>query len=265
MTAGYDARMWYEQIPLRHSVRSYDGRPVPDEVLDGIRPFLSGFSELCRGARGVILDDAGELFTGILGPLGVITGVSVAVAFAGDLRVPEHMEAVGYLGEGVILQATSLGLGTCWVSGTFDRQRAASRVKLGPHERVLAVTPLGYASERENPGQRLLHSLAGSSRRRPLEAISGGLEQRKWPSGLREALEASRLAPSAMNRQPWFFRVAGDCVTLLVRGAGSAYGSSRRLDCGIVMLHFEVAARATGLEGRWEWERPPAVARFVFS
>ena len=264
MKPQYDAGLWYRQIPLRHSVRAYDGRSVPGDMLDGLRPFLSGFSELCHGARGVFLSDAGDLFTGIVGPFGRITGASSVVVFIGDTSVPEYMEGLGYLGEGIILHATSLGLGTCWVSGTFDRSRALSRVTLGPNERLVAVTPLGFSAEREHTGQKLLSKLARSRERKPIDAIAGGLPSSRWPPGVRKALEAARLAPSAMNRQPWFFEVAGDGITLSVRGPGSGYGSSKRLDCGIALLHFEVAARALGIEGNWKLMEPPSVAKFTF-
>lgn len=263
MTAEYDARLWYDQIPLRHSVRAYDGRKVPDDMLDRLDPFLSGFSELCRGARGVLLDDAGDVFTGIIASLGRITGVSTVAVFIGDTSVPEYMEAVGYLGEGVILQATSLGLGTCWIAGTFNRNRTAARIKLGKNERVVAITSLGFSAEKEDAGHRLVRNLAKSRKRKPLEDISGGLPPEKWPPGCREALEAARLAPSALNRQPWFFEVNHGEITLSVQGVGSGYGSLKRLDCGIAMLHFEVAARVLGLKGHWELQEPPRVARFV--
>ncbi len=264
MRPEYDARLWYRQIPLRHSVRAYDERSVPGDMLDSLRPFLSSFSDLCRGARGVFLNNAGDLFTGIVGPFGRITGVSTVVVFIGDTSVPEYMEGLGYLGEGVILHATSLGLGTCWVSGTFNRSRTLSRVMLGVNERVVAISALGFPAERENGGQKLLSKLARSRERKPIDAIAGGLTMDKWPAGVREALEAARLAPSAVNRQPWFFEVAGDGITLSVQGPGSGYGSSKRLDCGIALLHFEVAARALGVEGNWKLMGPPHVGKFVF-
>ena len=36
----------------------------------------------------------------------------------------------------------------------------------------------------------------------------------------------------------------------------------KSLDCGIAMLHLELAARAAGKSGAWTWLRPPGVARF---
>ncbi len=38
---------------------------------------------------------------------------------------------------------------------------------------------------------------------------------------------------------------------------------SKRLECGIAMLHFELGARAMGLSGRWDFLPSPDVARLV--
>ncbi|KKL04715.1 hypothetical protein LCGC14_2613280, partial [marine sediment metagenome] len=46
-------------------------------------------------------------------------------------------EEVGYTGEGVILEATALGLNTCWVGGFFKSKSVASLVEIKSNERVL--------------------------------------------------------------------------------------------------------------------------------
>ena len=39
--------------------------------------------------------------------------------------------------------------------------------------------------------------------------------------------------------------------------------SDKRLDCGIAMLHIEVAALNCGVKGKWELLASPQVARFT--
>ncbi|TDT50370.1 nitroreductase family protein [Fonticella tunisiensis] len=46
----------------------------------------------------------------------------------------------------MILEATALGLGTCWI-GAFDKQAAIEVLKLGANLEPVAFTPLGYARE----------------------------------------------------------------------------------------------------------------------
>jgi hypothetical protein len=45
-------KAWNDAIDERHSVRSYQKRPVREEALQSIEGLLRGFSPLCRHARG---------------------------------------------------------------------------------------------------------------------------------------------------------------------------------------------------------------------
>jgi hypothetical protein len=75
-------------------------------------------------------------------------------------------------------------------------------------------------------------------------------------------LEAARLAPSARNRQPWRFRIKENEIVIRTDKDVAHEAISRRLDCGIAMLHFELGVRAAGLSGEWEFLSRPEVARF---
>ncbi len=76
-----------------------------------------------------------------------------------------------------------------------------------------------------------------------------------------------RLAPSASNRQPWRVIQDGACYHFyLQRTPGYGRGTLtftllgladlQRVDIGIAMCHFELAARELGLEGQWVVDEP---------
>ena len=75
-------------------------------------------------------------------------------------------------------------------------------------------------------------------------------------------VKAARLAPSAVNRQPWGFDVQDGSITVYVRTGGPEFTVSKQLDCGIAMLHIEVAALNCGIRGNWQFLKAPQVARF---
>jgi len=54
-------------------------------------------------------------------------------------------------------------------------------------------------------------------------------------------------------------------VTIFTDSDKNGWKISRRLDCGIAMLPFELGARAAGLAGGWEFREAPEVARDVLS
>jgi nitroreductase len=167
----------------------------------------------------------------------------------------------GYVGEAAVLEATRLGLGTCWIGGGFRKRKTADLVELAPGERVYTVIALGSAPEDWTTGERVTAAAAGADRRMPLVEIAPSIETELWPAWALAGIELARLAPSARNRQPWRFRLEGEDVIVSYEGRETAY-VSKRLDCGIAMLHFELAARAAGCDGVWEMLSSPNVARW---
>ena len=103
-----------------------------------------------------------------------------------------------------------------------------------------------------------------SHNRHPVNKLTTGLNSSAWPEWLKASLEAARLAPSAINRQPWGFNVAKESVTIYVRSIVPDFSTSKRLDCGIAMLHLETATLHHGINGNWEFLPAPQVARFNF-
>jgi len=242
---------WADAISVRRSRRAFDGVSVAGDLLDAL-------DEVCRSfrpfpeVRTVLLSDApADIFTGLVaglvGSYGRVTGAPSALLFIG-VPGPKTPERIGYTGEGAVLEATALGAGTCWVGGAFDRRRAAGLADLAEDERVFAVSPVGTPLAPPAATERLLFGAGKEKRRRPLDIIAPGRED--WPRWAIAGVEAARVAPSALNRQPWRFSLVGGDVLLKHAGPDTP-GSSKRLDCGIAMLHFEIAAHAAGSEGAW--------------
>ena len=254
---------WAGAISSRHSVRTFTDHPVERRALAALRGFCEALPAR-EVARIVVLDEVpSSLFTGVLiGSYGRVIGAQSAFLVVGDLRNPVVQVSMGYLGEAVVLQAVSTGLGTCWIAGSFKRGVAAGLAELDSNERVFAISPLGYPKQRPRRGERLLKAAVGAHRRRPINEIGPGLEAGDWPDWAAEGVRLARIAPSAANRQPWKFDLRGDSVTVSVVEKGVEGSISRLLDIGIAMLHFEVGARLMGAAGRWELLDKPAVARY---
>ncbi len=252
---------WHDALRKRRSRRLYDARPIPSEVLERISAISNNFHPFDT-ARAVPAEFTGQVFKGIVGAYGKIRGAPFHIAFVGDARDPHVHEKVGYTGEGIILEATHLGLGTCWVGKSFNQEIASSCAAIRKDERVIAVTPVGYATREASFEERLLTGFGRTHKRKPLDEMVRGMTESGWPEWVRMSLSAARVAPSAVNRQPWRFLVEPDNITISVDDLHDSYGISKRLDCGIAMLHIEIASLACGISGEWEILDPPGVARF---
>ena len=256
------ASRWYSVIPRRRSRRRFNSRPLATELLAHLRTVCAEFRPFPH-ARAVLITESPErVFKGAVGPYGKIKGAPAFVAFIGNMNSPYVQEEIGYTGEGIILEAAALHLATCWVGGFFRPEVAGALAEISESEKVLSVTPIGYTRKRQSLEEKLMTGFGLSHRRKSLSGLITGLEETDWTEWTRAALKAARLAPSAVNRQPWRFYVEPDSITVSVNRPGPEFNVAKRLDCGIAMLHIEVAALNYGMSGKWEFLKAPQVARF---
>ena len=265
---------WFEAIGERRSRRSFRPDPVHTELLDALqthcdayRPFADARVVLVReaperlyrvsGADSALLPRSVTMVAGIMGAYGRVTGAPSALAIVGR-KSPHVQEHAGYTGEAAVLEAAALGLDTCWVGGFFSPSVTAGLVDLVGDELVLAVSPIGHALTRHTRKERLVFRTGEQPKKRlRLEHIALGLIAKDWPGWAIAGVRAAQRAPSAVNRQPWRFRLHGDGVALAYHGADQGF-ISKRLDCGIAMLHFELGVLHSGRSGRWEPPGPGA-------
>jgi nitroreductase len=256
-----------ETIRRRFSVRHYDSKPVPEEILASV---------VKAGETSMALEDSirvrfhlikegrlvAEQMTFQTGRRWLF-GSAPHFIIATSEEKPLFMLNMGFRMEQVMLFATGQGLGTCWIGGLFTEKRIGAFLGLDKSERVIALTPLGYPDV--SSYGRVIHSIVhlggpDSRRRQPLGQIVFGS---RWASPLEtednellEVLECTRLAPSWANTQPWRFLVNGRGIIALADASGR-YSSVRdgkhyyRLDAGIAMAHFLLAARELGWKGSW--------------
>jgi nitroreductase len=243
-------------IRQRVSVRSYADRSVKPALLERLLALSSTSDHLTDVPPRVALvsgvERARRILTYIIGSYGLVQNPPHLLVGV----MPQESAAVrldlGYVLEQVILEATRLGLGTCWVTGSYDAQRAGDAVELAPGEVAAAVCALGYPAWTRwgRFHSRTVRRLAGGHRRKPLaDVVFSQHWGRPWTPRdadptLVTALEHARLAPSATNRQPWRFIVRPHHVAL-------ALARPAPIDGGIVMAHFALACAALGREGRW--------------
>ncbi|OGD23593.1 MAG: hypothetical protein A2Y70_03285 [Candidatus Aminicenantes bacterium RBG_13_64_14] len=254
---------WSQAIASRVSRRSFASEAPGEDLLDRLDRVCREFRPFPEARAALVREPVDRVAAGIIGGYGRVSGAPCYLAFIGRMDSGRVQECVGYTGEALVLEATSLGLSTCWVGGLFKPGVVSSRLGLGENEKVICFSPVGYPRAKPNLTDRTFKAIAGSARRKSLEElVEGG---RVPEGGVKPALEAARLSPSASNRQPWRFRVDGRAVTIFTDSDKKEWKLSRRLDCGIAMLHFELGARAAGLAGGWEFLDAPEVARYVLS
>jgi hypothetical protein len=207
-----------------------------------------------------------------LGTYGFIKGAGMFIVGA-VAKGDRAMEDYGYCMEKNILAATHLGLGTCWLGGTFNRSASASRVNKRDDEVVPAITPVGYPKDRKSMMDSAIRFLAKSNTRKAWEEIfflgdTQSFLPRIMAGAYEMPLECVRIGPSASNRQPWRIVKDPDREVFhfyISRTLGYAEKfldvSLQDIDMGIAMCHFEVAVQEMNLKGSWQNVQPPPSQR----
>jgi hypothetical protein len=255
---------WYKAINVRCSRRNYaKGRRIEAETRDRLHFTCNSFRPYKSARVEFISEPPDDIFANAMGFYGNIKNAPAFFAFIGDTSDPGVQEKMGYTGEGIILEATSHGLGTCWVALTYKASAVKSMVSMDKNEALLAVSPVGYSAEQWTFEEKMFSGFGANHKRNKLSSMVKGLPRDRWPEWAVCAVEAARLAPSAVNRQPWTFEVGTETITVATRGVGPEFNVAKRLDCGIAMLHIELGALNKGARGRWEFLKQPEVARFT--
>jgi nitroreductase len=252
-----------DKIKERRSVRTYGSKELPKDI----KSKLMDYAKKVEGpfnakVRLELVDKVDtEKSGGKIGTYGIIKGTNLYIGGVVE-KGEKDLEQLGYVLERFILYATSLGLGTCWLGGTFKKGEFGKAVNLKGNELLPIVTPIGYPAEKRGIVESLMRMAAGSNNRKQWNELffNENLNQplnEKEGEAYSTALEMVRLAPSASNKQPWRVIKSGDAYNFYLqsaKGYGSALGFNiQRIDMGIAMCHFEMTLMEAGVKGHWDF------------
>jgi hypothetical protein len=255
-----------EIVKQRTSVRSYEPEALEEKVKEKLITFLKEVKgPFNEGVRFKLVDSKSALNSDIkLGTYGIIRGASsfaVSAVEKGDM----YLEELGYRFEKFVLYVASLGLGTCWLGGTFKKGEFSKAVELKENEILPIVIPVGYPAKNKSLVEKLMRKVAGSNNRKPWEEIffKGDFDKKlsmEEAGSYSEALEMLRLAPSASNKQPWRVVKDGNNLHFYIchaKGYSTGLGfDMQRIDIGIGMCHLDLALKESGMNGSWQKLNP---------
>lgn len=249
-----------ETAEKRKSIRTYIGKTLEDSDRKKINDYIKKLEEekhpFKAKVRIKLFDVDKEINSKDLGTYGVIKGAKSYLGVAVN-EAEDSMEAVGYVFEKLVLYATSIGLGTCWLGGTFNRGEFAKAMKLQNNEFFPIASPVGYPAPKNHTVDKFMRKAIKADSRKPFESL---FFEKDFSSPLSkenakeyaDILETVRLAPSAKNAQPW--RIVKDGNTFHFfekKNIPSTNHDIQRLDIGIAGCHFDLASEDMGIKGQF--------------
>ncbi len=249
-----------EAVKKRYSVRNYSDQSVEEDKSIAIRNFINSIrNPFGDNVEFHFLDKIDINDDKTLGTYGVIKGAKKYIGATIEL---EHMslEALGYELEVVILYLAHLGLGTCWLGGTFNRKGFAKALNIGENEAFPIITPYGYPATTKHIKEIAMRKLIKADHRKEWNQLffknDFNSPLTKEDAGYLEfPLEMVRLGPSASNKQPWRVLLI-DNVCHFYEYKEPGYSDIfpydiQRIDMGIAAAHFDLAVKEKGILGNF--------------
>ena len=202
---------YIDLIRTRHSTRDYEQHTLTDADRTQIMEAVSNTVPLNSTVRleWKIADRS---------PMGY-SGLVYAECGASDQELAEY----GYQGEQIVLALLADGWGTCWYAMVRMPGSPCSITVGRPAAPGLRSAVVGALSR-------------GHTRKTIEQLVPEGIPTDSSPL-VRTVVESARLAPSAMNREPWSFEVTSD-TQIVIKGDGGRFP-----DLGICLANAMVTAR----------------------
>lgn len=228
--------MTLDDLRLRHSVRTFTPEPLDDSQIRTLNAVITDINTHECGMHFQLITDSPDTFKGFARSYGMFRNARNYVACVVDTSYANYMERGGYFGMQVLMRAFTLGLGTCFVSGSYSAKRVEARVR--PGEVLLFLIVIGKEPEEASP--TLMASLMSKINHRhkwltPMDFLDTKLPWEKICDAfplLLKGLEAVSYAPSAMNKQPVgiLIKKISDPYNPLDEGKKSSKKEQHRLD-----------------------------------
>lgn len=202
----YFHTMTFEDLRLRHSVRSYSTEPLDSIQIKTLNAVITDINTHQQGLHFQLVTDSDSAMSGFTSSYGLFKNARNYIACVADTSFANYVERCGYFGMQVLMRAFTLGLGTCFVSGSYNKHKVDARVRVG--EELVCLIVIG--KEKEDTTNTIVSSLVHKIQHRhksltPMDFLDTNLS---WDvicnafPGLLRGLEGVSYAPSAKNKQP---------------------------------------------------------------
>ncbi len=230
-----------ETVRARRSVRTFDGNPLKAEDREKLCDFIRTIQNPYEIPVEFVLLDAKTC--GLSSP--VLSGEPMYVVAKVE-RGPHAEEAFGFSFEKLVLYAQTLGIGTTWIGGTMKRDLFEKAAGLKEGQIMPCMSPLGYPAKKMSIRETMMRKGVRADERKPGSELffdrDFHIPLSEDNEELAAALEMVRLAPSAVNKQPWRVVREGKNYHFFLkhdRGyVSETTGDLQKVDMGIAICHF---------------------------
>ncbi len=222
----------FEAIEKRSSRRSYLNTAIESGKMVKMKEAIQKYNTV-SGMSIQLIENGSKAFRNFGKSYGMFSGVRSIIALVGKTSDQNLQEKAGYYGELLVLEASIIGLGTCFVGATYDKKNCPCIVE--DDETLVCVITIGNVDDSPGWKERMIHKMNHKGQIQ-LEGLFDS--DQELPSWFIKGMRAVKAAPSAMNRHvPKFSYKSGTVCAYVDKTDGF-----NLVDLGIAKANFEIAA-----------------------
>lgn len=234
-------------IYRRRSIRKYLSEELQVGILEEIKEASRSVKKLYEDNDiDIHIVEDGTRFqnmiTGIFGIWGKIRAPHYIVVTSN--KAEGYLENAGFALESIVLSLTNVGIGTCFIGRGINQQLLKTMIPLKKDHEVVSIVSFGYPKNEESKRKNIIRW----KKRMELDEFTSGYVTKTW----QHILDAVRMAPSAMNTQPWRFFIDKNTVDIysINKKCFFVKNSSKmnRIALGTALYHLYIAAKGLDKE-----------------
>ena len=135
-----------QTLQSRHSVRAFREEALSDTHVKKLKACITMINTHQQGLKFQLITNDPDPLAGFSKSYGVFTNARNYMAAVVDTATPDVLERAGYYAEQVVIKSCELGVGSCFVGGTYNESKVKAQLRAG--EKVLFLVLLGYPAEK---------------------------------------------------------------------------------------------------------------------
>lgn len=230
-----------EAIYRRRSIRRY----LNEELQVGI---LEEVKEACKNVKKLyedidmdihVVEDGikfQSMTTGIIGAYGKIKAPHYIVVTSD--KKEGYLENCGFAIESIVISLTCMGIGTCFIGNGINKQLLKNIIPINKNHETVVTIAFGYPRSNKQIGKKFYMP----RKRLEISKYTSGYVTKTW----QHILDTVRMAPSAMNNQPWRFFIDKNIIDIYSMNRNfifiRRFKEMNRIVLGTVLYHLYIAA-----------------------
>nr|WP_276576068.1 nitroreductase family protein [Oceanirhabdus seepicola] len=229
-----------DAIFKRKSIRKYKMDGLNEETISKVEEMLKNVKGLYEeiNFKGHLVKDGMKvqaLFNNFIGKY-IKVKAPHYIVITSDKK-DGYLENVGFAFEEIVIQLTCMGIGTCWVGAPFDRNMVKDMIEIDDNQEPILIIAFGEPEDFFTMYRKGINEY----KRKTLDKVVLG----EIDSIFEDIFNYVRVAPSAINSQPWMFSkedgiINTYCIERKNKITKALYDKMNLIDMGISLYHLKV-------------------------